>query len=526
MTYQSEKDDQIYEGGVLQFSVSLKLEERRLKDLAKELKSKLRYNSDDVKLVPLPFRLAEATIYDASGKAVTKAPQSPSLAPSYVTGSLPFQAKLDKFGADLYSALIDSNNNGIGVLMLLTFEGILPEAGFKVTVDYKRTWEYFNKDSGICVDVGYWLLGAKVNVDRTRIRENLVQNGCIKVESISGEAVDQSLIDKYLDPIIARIGDQLFDKILPPEEIATEYFDEPELMKKCFFPARVKTRTSLIDIKKVKDIKETIEFNAAVTVERKTSCGTFIGINKYSEAQKKSLISVMPLNNWASAFLILPDVDNNSDLNLVSVNMTANVVDKSGNPISGLSETASWKASSPEAWVNKDGKKTYNLSFPLMSLFDKQDNDMEKIQSEYFFDVGIKINQKLDSFATIETGYRTKMFDGDLPLAQPVDLVDNLVFDLSLLDFDSSEGLKKVRIEAQKDSLLLKKTLTGRNTNKTAVFIVPSGSAEKGLKARMFFDEARRGGDRNIPWKHNDKDLRELNPALYFLLFDSDWQNN
>ncbi|HNS08188.1 MAG TPA: hypothetical protein PKN29_00745, partial [Candidatus Ozemobacteraceae bacterium] len=32
------------------------------------------------------------------------------------------------------------------------------------------------------------------------------------------------------------------------------------------------------------------------------------------------------------------------------------------------------------------------------------------------------------------------------------------------------------------------------------------------------------GSKRNLPWVHNGKDLREIEPSLNFMLFDSDWQ--
>lgn len=526
VTYQAKKDSDLYEGGILQFTATMAISENEVSQIEKAIKRKLGLSISPT-VIPLPYHKAEATLYDASGNRSAEAPKTPGLAPAFVTGTLPFQLKLDNFGSDLYSALVDSKNGGVGVLMVLTFEGILPPAGFKITVDWDMTYKHISSSSETKVAIGTFFCGLDVNVSKTKIREELVSASCIKIESTTNEAVTDEVIDKYLDPVLARIQKELIEKIKTPEIIDPKNRDKPDFMKKCFSPISVSTSVVMKDFKIVRKGTETFEFNQAVIVDRKTACGAFIGINSYPESVKKNLIRVMTLDSWASAFLLLPGVQNTPELHLNAVSMTANVVDAKGNAINTLSDTASWKASSPNSWKDKDGDDTGNLKFPLLSLFKKHNNKIEEIRKEYQFKVDVKIEQQLGrNLHTVRTTYFTPLFDGDLPMAAPVDLVDNIIVDASLLTFSRS-GLKKANILIREEGSneKLEHTFTARNIAESSiVFIVDAardGKPPKELLATIKFDTQ---AARNIPWEYNGKNLRELDPSLYFLLFDSDWE--
>lgn len=525
MTYQAKKDDVMFEGGVIQFSVSLKLSSVKQKKLLSKLRKimKISYN-DSVELVPLPFRQANATIYDAEGSSLARVPQSPGLSPPYITGALPFQLKLNRFGADLYAALTTEGNTGIGVLMELSFDGMLPPAGFKVNLDYDQTWKFLKESKNIQVQLGNWFVGAGVGYDKSKIREEMLSNRCLTVESLTNEKVDHKLLDKYLDPVLKKVCEEMFTKIEPPPMIDNSASGKPGLLENCFFLGKVSVKTELKDISVTRKGSHTFDFNTSVMVERKTACGSFIGINKYSEELKKQLVSTMPLNNWASAYLLLPEISNSPELNLIGVSMSANVVDSKNKPISGLSDTASWNHNSPNSWKNNQGTNTYNLKFPLMSLFEKQNNDIAAIRQEYKFEIAVKIEQMIDrKLNSMSITYYAPVFNGDLPLADPVNLVDNLIFDLSMLDF-SSEGLKKVQINVNKGKIELSRNVTMKKPeSKTIVFILPSESSNANeITAEISFEKS--GSRERIAWENNHKNLKEVEPSLYFILFDSDWQ--
>lgn len=532
-TYQSQNNSEFYEGGILQFAVSMAISEKEKKQLVETLKKRPESkNSGVITVAPLPYHKAEATLYDAGGNRSAEAPQAPGLAPAFVTGSLPFQLKLNKFGTDLYSALIDKKNSGVGVLMVLSFEGVLPPAGFKITVDWDQTFKHISKSTETKIAIGTFFCGAEISNSKTKIREELISNQCIKVESLTNEVVTDESIDRYLEPVLARIYKELIEKIQPPESIEPEKHSKPDFIQSCFFPLSIGTSVIMKDVNIVKKGTETIEFNQSVIVERKTACGAFIGINSYSEDLKKSLVRVMPLNSWASAFLLLPGVDNSPELHINSVSMTANVVDSKGNPVPTLSDTASWASDYPLAWKNKEGNDASSLKFPLLALFDKHKNNIEAIRKEYQFKVDVVIEQKLANLNTIRTSYLTPLFDGDLPLAAPVDLVDNIIFDASLLNFDSVTGLKKLKILVNRNRTgekaeKLEFTLPQRGSEeRSVVFIVEAereGKATEKLIPAVIFTPAK-GARKDIAWAQNGKNLREVDSSLYFLLFDSDWE--
>lgn len=525
LTYQSEQDEKLYEGGMLQFSISMKIPEKSRLNILKRLKTKVGYKKAPlISLAPLPFKLADATIYDAEGKYLTRKPQAPGLAPAYVTGALPFQIQLDKFGAQLYSALVDKQNAGVGVLTTLTYDGIIPPAGFKVTVDWDQTYKHLSKNNKLRIAFSSILSGFEVGVSKEKISKELISNECIKVESLTNEKITQSEIDKYLEPILSRISAEMIDKIKAPMEIDPSKQKDENSLEKCFFPFRVESSLVLKNIKNVRKGSEVITLNQITTVTRKTACGSFIGINEYPESIKPSLIRTMPLNSWASAFLMLPAINNAPDMHLNSVTMTANVVDSNGKPVPTLNDTARWSPQHPDSWKNKDGENVGSLKFPLLALFDKHNNKIEEIRKEYQFKVEVNIAQKLKNLSSINITYNTPLFNGDLPLAAPVDLVENFVVDASALTF-GQQNLKKVKIILTEGKNKMEYSFSSKKAeDRSVIFIIKSSqhsqTPEK-ILPKITFDSK---DQRNIPWEHNNKDLRESDSFLYLMLFDSDWQ--
>lgn len=528
MTYQSLKDDKVFEGGLLQFSVSMRLPEKSKDELLKKLKKQLKVSGKSrIDLAPLPFKLAKANLYDAEGKSLISVPYTPGIVPPYITGALPFQMKLTKFGADLYGALVDSGNTGVGVLIQMTYEAMLPPAGFKVHLDYDQTWKYLSEKSDLRLQIGGWLIGADVGIEKTKIREELEQNRCIRVESLTHEKVSSEMLDKYMDPIIKKICDEVFAAVSVPDSINPELGEGPDMLDNCFLPFKAGIKIELKDYKIVRKITEEHDFSFSTIVEHATACGTFIGINGYPDEVKNKLVSVMPLNGWASAYLVLPEIDDSEELNLVGVTISAAVIDKKGQVVQNLEDIATWNPNAETSWKNTSGNEVYSLKFPLLALFKKHNDEIMVIREEYSFKISVTVKQKLDKPNVVRIDYTTPLFDGDLPLAEPVELVENLIFDLSLLDFSSPEGLKKMKIVIPSGKNKLERTITAKSPDsKVVVFMLPGGKSEKNeeVTAQITFDEARSRGKRNLPWAKNGQNLRKLDPSLYFILFDSDWK--
>src|SRR5262249_28471978 len=135
-----------------------------------------------------------------------------------------FQVPLTRMGTDLYENLT-SGNTGIGVRAQLTYQGLMPAKGFKVTVSWDQLRDYFSKDERIRASVSYsaffGLVRASASYEKqnSEIREALEQHKCIKVEVIEGTGFTLADADKYLQPLLARINQELLDDTKPPEKI-------------------------------------------------------------------------------------------------------------------------------------------------------------------------------------------------------------------------------------------------------------------------------------------------------------------
>jgi len=528
VTYQAKNEAANYDGGVLQFCVTLNMPEETRKKVEKALKEQSN-NKDAVSLTILPFHKAEAFLFDGSGKITADGSQAPGFSPAYITGALPFQLKMDRFDADLYSTLVDKKGSGVGVLMNLTFEGLLPPGGFKATINWDQTYESMKSSSDLRVSLGTYFCGIDVGVSKTKIREKLVSEGCLTVESLTSESVDAATIDRYLEPVLQRLQNNLIEKISPPEAIDTENAGSPDSLNKCFFGLRVGIDVKLREFKQIKKGSETFIFNQSVVAERKTSCGAFIGINSYPENVKSKLVSTFFSGSWASAYLLLPVVDTNPELGIKSVTMRAEVVDSEGRQVSELTDIARWSVAEPFSWKNVDGLETGSLKFPLLALFKKHNDDIEVIRKEYAFKIEVAIEQKHPSSLManiVKVKYQTPLFDGNLPLPSAVDLVDNIIIDLSALSFDDENGIKKLKISLKKGSrgAKIENILLAKNRVDKLVYLIEA--AREGEKAEPIIPvlTADIGSKRNLPWINNGKDLREIEPALNFMLFDSDWQ--
>ncbi|GAB1353634.1 MAG TPA: hypothetical protein PLK28_02770 [Candidatus Rifleibacterium sp.] len=529
VTYQAKNDTATYDGGVLQFCVTLNMPEETRKKVEKALKERSN-NKNAVSLTILPFHKAEAFLFDGSGKITADGSQAPGFSPAYITGALPFQLKMDRFDADLYSTLVDKKGSGVGVLMNLTFEGLLPPGGFKATINWDQTYESMKSSSDLRISLGTYFCGIDVGVSKTKIREKLVSEGCLTVESLTSESVDAATLDRYLEPVLQRLQNNLIEKISPPEVIDTDNAAKPDALSKCFFGLRTGIDVKLRELKLIKKGSETFIFNQSVVAERRTSCGAFIGINSYPESVKSKLVSTFFSGAWASAYLLLPVIDTNPELGIKSVVMTAEVVDSDGRQISELSDIARWSSADPFSWKNKDGAETGSLKFPLLSLFKKHNDDLEVIRKEYAFKIDVSIEQNHPSSIRaniIKVRYQTPLFDGNLPLPTAVDIVDNIIIDLSALSFNNDDGIKKLKIVLKKGSkgtrienvLLAKDKIADR-----LVYLIEA--TREGEKAESIIPvlTADIGSKRNLPWVNNDKDLRVIEPSLHFMLFDSDWQ--
>ncbi|MEW6708574.1 MAG: hypothetical protein AB1403_02035 [Candidatus Riflebacteria bacterium] len=524
MTYQKENNGKIIEGGTLQFAVSLTLP---AEDLIK-LKSIIRKDrfpnpAEELKLSPLPVKMAKAFIFDPSGKNIATSPQSSTLTPSYLGGSLPFQMNLNQCDADVIEALINKKNSGIKALFKFSFEGNLPSASFKIKFNYHQTWHLLSKNDELRLQLESYFSGAKIALNKTSIRENLFKNQCISVVAINDTTVNTDIVDRYMDKILEVIGEEMFKPIDSNNSLT---FSEEPHEKNRDFGNIFAAKTSVVNFCQAKQSVGYIDFCTSVKVEKEATAGTFIGINHYPESLKKSLVQQMPQSNWPNAYLFLPEISQSPESDITNVFIEASIIDEFNQPISEINESANWNFHQPDSWLSKDGKEIFSLAFPLMSLHQKFNLNSKEAAGKFRLKVCTQIQQQFDKLYEFETCRTTPLFYGDQPLAGPLEFVENIFFDLSLLDF-SKEGLNRVLIQVSNGDLVLTKSIKrAKNQRKTVNFVLPSCSDKDHsakLTAIILFDQAM--PRKSIEWLNNGKDLKSISPALFFTLNDSDWQN-
>ncbi|HMM61807.1 MAG TPA: hypothetical protein PKC25_16945, partial [Candidatus Rifleibacterium sp.] len=183
----SAKTKDIYEEGLLQFSLRMDLQpetaSQAVNEIFKDLqKNGLATNTTDIKLLPLPVSSASISIYKPSGEWLSSGIQQPAIAPIFSTQAVPFQINLTSMGADAMKALTQKGQAGLGVYYEMSFEGVLPPANLTVEVDWDQTFTHFSENTK---EKKYWnallFAGGTSRTDTKKIAEELLENKCIKV---------------------------------------------------------------------------------------------------------------------------------------------------------------------------------------------------------------------------------------------------------------------------------------------------------------------------------------------------------
>ncbi|MBF0408033.1 MAG: hypothetical protein HQM10_11800 [Candidatus Riflebacteria bacterium] len=536
MMYQTKDGFETNEGGVLQFSVNLEISNKSIEQVKSQLVGRrLASATKNLSVAPLQITSATAKVYGDDGKMFAEGAQTPGIAPTFANSAMPVQINLSRLGAEVYETLVNQENGGVGILYTFSFEGCLPPAGFKTTINWDSSFKYADENKEIKIALESFVCGINVDIAKKKIRSELVDNKKIKIESKTGEAVSEEEINKYLDPIIKKFTDEMFEAVEPPAELQNAPAGKSALDAiTCWFPT---LKTEFIskkrDISKRKTGEETFEFNKSVLITRKTSCGGFIGIGNYKDKEvKDSLITVMKPGSWAKAFVVLPSVGIVPGLKISSINLTATMVTSSDVPVpNNPPKTATWTSKKPNVWIDKDNKPTSCLSFPIAEIFGKCSDDTDEVNKQYKIRIKVDISQMVGSTNnTISTTYFTPVFNGAMPLSTPMDLVECLIIDGSMLSFvakGEKTGLTKVTVKVT-PKLNPKVFTTDLSLTNQVFSMLVEAEREKisnPVTATIKFVTKEVPG--GIFWKGSSTgvDFREACPDLSLTLYDEDYKN-
>ncbi len=544
-------------GGILQFAINLSLPteastaiRKRIfelksadwkapdaKDKVENLDKKLKLAEKDLKLTCLPIASASCMVYDLGGNLTSSGGQMGGVAPTFANQDMVFQIKMSKLGTDIYNAMVNGKG-GIPVTFSFAYLGISPKCGFTVEVDWDQTFTHYSSDEKTKKVVGCFLWSRTEEKRVQDVRENLVQNKCIKVNTLSGPAMPDDQIDKYLEPILKRINDEMLQVASPPEKI--DPAQAPDAGGGGWFGGGGSS-LSIKNVAKNKKGKEVFKFDKQKIIESNTSCGGFIGLSGYSDAIRKECITVVPPGNWAEVKFTLPAVGDDPRLNIKQVDLTVSMVDKDGNSAK-ISDTPGEAGQIPQqsvTWTPSTGywyagaAKTVErtvLVFPMQYIFEKFRANLR----DFRFKVEAKITQVLPGKTPAVMTFVSyqPVIDGDSPVTSPLDCVETFTINAGLLTFkmaDKTAPLKMLtaNVAFKDESVPTPKTITltasimDPTKGTEVVFLVP--------RNRTFTSNVKFSLDKvgDKPWQYASYagDLRDKLPTLDYMPSDGEWEN-
>jgi len=425
--------EKLVEGGVLQAAVNLALPETGLRQLKTGLAKITGLAADKILLAPLNMSNAKLAVYTPGGELMGDAPIAPDIGPSFANQAIPIQINLTRLGADFSDALVKTGG-GIFMTFIFDYNGLTPKCGFKVTVDWDQTFKHFSTQTKAKVNYSGWFWGGSAQTDIATVRESLITNKCIKVESIAGESFKAEEIDAYLMPILEAINKEIFN-IEAPEKVDPAKAADPSVPSRRWGVSGGLS-FSLKSVEKVKKGHTTYSMDRQFIVARQTIAGGLIGIGNYPKDVQKQLILVMPAGNWASAWYSLPDVGSAEQIGITEVSITVSVVDDKAKAIAGIpQQNAKW-TNKTGAWVDAKKNERSSLMFPLADVY----QNFKGKENQLFYKQKMEVTQLAGNQTKKITFENTlPMFDGEAAISTPMSGIECIEVNGSLLTWFGSE---------------------------------------------------------------------------------------
>jgi len=531
--FNSQDNNELIEGGLLQFSATLSLEPEELNELKqKVLAARPDIDKNSFALSALRMRKATVQLYSpgAAGVFVRTQPDGNGDAPLFTTQDMAFAVDLTKIGTSLYKSLLDGEA-GLKLQVDYTYGGLTPPAGFTVTVDYKQVLDYYAKNQIIAAQASYFgLWGASYHNESTEIRQDLENAGALKIDVVEGSGFQKDDIDKYLQPIIKRINDEVLQVMEPPPQIQEPRAD-PSSKGGFFGSANYSVATKSIN--QIKQLKETINMRFRMYEERKTSAAANISVGAYPKEVRDTLFSTVQNLNWESTYFRLPAVDVAANSGISTIDLTTAL---SSGDRAEPERSFTWTASNGE-WVdNETNKPSTGTVFALLG-----DGFTGNVLQNAVFTTTYRFTArgKDESYKIVDSA-----FTGSRPLTTPTQGLDFLTVDPSALTFSnmaeagesSSNNAGKKRllkvtavIDSTQDRPVSPLTMQSTKANGVVVEAAPVSiflinphyvSASSPVSLRVTFHLS---DGSTVKWRGNTDDLRRDYPDMNITLVDADW---
>jgi hypothetical protein len=354
------------QGAILQFAVTLALSADQLDQVRQQIATRRNIPVGDIRLSAVPMKSAEVNVYTPGQTSppgpstfLQSAPNGTGLAPIFATQKMVFQIPLTAVGSNVFDALVTSGGSGVPVAVTFKFHGTTPPAGFKVKVNWRQAYRHYSSSSDFRVEASYWgLVGASYRRTSQEVFNDLVRSNSIEVELITGESFDLNEAHKYLQPILARINQQLLD-IKPPPQITPA---QAQLGQKGGFFGGGNYAVAFKSGADTLSGTEEISMKVRSIVERQTVASGFIGIQQYPQAVRDAAVFYAPIGFERPVFL-LPQVGSSEELGIQEINMQIDAM--GGSPERRLSrKNAKWTPGTSGGW-RVDGSSSEAVSFGL-----------------------------------------------------------------------------------------------------------------------------------------------------------------
>jgi len=556
LRFQGENEDgTLNEGGILQFSVTFGVPVSVKRQLAKKIKQ--RFKVKKVKFSPFPIKDSQISFYAATGEGIGETGNVEGVGPAFGCHSIPFQIQLQKLGTDIYDSLV-KGNGGLPVLVNMTYQGITPKMGAKITVKWDQMYSSFSADVKMKAAASYMKMGGgEGSADINYMKEELMKNDTLKVESLTGEAFSKEDLDGILQMFLPKILDEMFDTTKGslgfPEQmpVATaRSLSEgnglegketagsgdalgglgtgvasgvsalgkvlQNLNKNVCFNAEI--HLALKVVKRRKSGTQTFMLDKRAIVERKAAFGTCIGIKDFME-YKDELITYMEPGNWQYAMFPLPVVGDLNALGIKSISMQITPVMGRRRIPKMETKTAIIRAKDdPPVWKVK-GKEASSISYALAYLYGnkKYSTKVKSLQ----FGTKMKVSPSYKGGKPFTIKKKVEAFNGSVPLNEPSEFVDIVSVKGRMLTFDESApaGLAFVEISLNVDGKKMGVTLDSEKKSQT--ILIPA-TAKKIIPTITFI----KTDGTEAHYKYNGQNMRTFRPSLNLYLFNKQWDPN
>jgi len=257
-------------------------------------------------------------------------------------------------------------------------------------------------------------------------------------------------------------------------------------------------------------------YDRQAIVDRKTSFGGPIGIGSFDKKIQDECITVLPDGNWEAAYYTLPPVGDPNYLGYRQINLSVTPV-YGDNQISGQKIESAIYKSNTETWTDKNGKEIRYFLFPLKAVYDSA--EYKSNPAGFRFKIKTEVVPSRGSSFAIES--YAPMFDGELAMSPPTDLLQNVNISADGVTFGSGDNeINAIKGTLKADNMTMSINLGINNTSQG--FLIPKDSKSVKITGLQFF--TRKG--KKFDWAENNKQLTDNYENYDVSLFDSDWNQS